>query len=225
LALSGKRDLILHGRDATRLASVRRRCQHPERHREWTAGLADPAAAGESLSDFLRSSGLRVAHFVHCAGVASVEPIRHADPSHVAATFKVNVLSAAAIVKALLDADPLRESLRSILLVSSAASLRGENGVAVYSATKGALDALVRSLAVELAPQIRVNALLPAIVRTPMSQATLDNPAMQDVLARKYPLGTGETADLAGVTEMLTSESSRWTTGSLWTVDGGRTLF
>ncbi|HEX7139374.1 MAG TPA: SDR family oxidoreductase [Vicinamibacterales bacterium] len=215
LELSATHDLLLHGRDDAKLQHLLARCVDPERHRCWLADLSDAAAAGESL----RRAGIEVANFVHCAGVNAIEPIHSATPQQVVAMFQVNVLSALAIIAA------CRETLRSIVLISSAASLRGEKGVAVYSATKGAIDAMARSLAVELAPRTRVNVVNPGIVRTPMSAPAIDSIAFAEGAERKYILGIGETHDVTAITGLLLSHRAEWITGSSVTVDGGRTLF
>jgi NAD(P)-dependent dehydrogenase (short-subunit alcohol dehydrogenase family) len=113
--------------------------------------------------------------------------------------------------------------LKSIVVVSSAASVRGEKGVAAYAASKGAVNGAVRTLAAELAPEVRVNAVLPGLVRTPMTDHTVKEDGEFDRLARRYPLGLGSAEQVGAVVRELLSPGSRWVTGGCWAVDGGLT--
>ncbi len=81
----------------------------------------------------------------------------------------------------------------------------------------------MKSLSVELAPGIRVNSILPGGVRTPMSEYALNDPAIIERIKVDYPLGLGETSDIANLVEFLLSEKARWITGQQFIIDGGRT--
>jgi NAD(P)-dependent dehydrogenase (short-subunit alcohol dehydrogenase family) len=216
-ALAPDHDLILHGRDETRLENVRNSCARAGRHSLWAADLRSVEYVTSSLRDVIVRDGLIVEHFVHCAGVTAVQPIREAAPDEVHALFSVNVLSALAIVSVLPD-------LRAILFVSSVAALRGEKGAAVYSASKGALLSLARSLAVELGPSVRVNALAPGLVRTAMAEETIRSEGFAERVGPRYPLGIGETADVVAMAKTLLASESRWITGATWVADGGRSV-
>ena len=108
----------------------------------------------------------------------------------------------------------------AIVAVSSTLALRGLKGAAAYSATKAALLALVRSLAIELAPQgIRANAVLPGAVPTDMVLDGLRQPAELAALTAQHPLGLGTPEDVAlAVVALL---ENPWTTGTEMVVDGG----
>jgi NAD(P)-dependent dehydrogenase (short-subunit alcohol dehydrogenase family) len=102
----------------------------------------------------------------------------------------------------------------------------GQRGKTIYSITKGALDAGIRSLALELADKrIRVNGVAPGVVETPMSkQATYSE--SDEALARiiaMHPLGLGQTTDVANACIYLLSDAARWVTGTTLTIDGGYT--
>jgi NAD(P)-dependent dehydrogenase (short-subunit alcohol dehydrogenase family) len=102
----------------------------------------------------------------------------------------------------------------------------------VYSMTKGALDALTRAMAMELAAYaIRVNAIAPGTVDTDLRRRTIANlPEQQqrdiaDLARRSYPLGRiGRVEDLGGIAVHLASDESQWTTGAVIHVDGGLTI-
>jgi meso-butanediol dehydrogenase/(S,S)-butanediol dehydrogenase/diacetyl reductase len=95
-----------------------------------------------------------------------------------------------------------------------------------YSAAKAGLISLTKSLAVEYGPVgVRANAVSPGTIRTPAwDEQMAENPATLEALTEWYPLGrVGEPEDIAAAVCFLASGSSRWTTGSVLTVDGGLT--
>jgi len=116
-----------------------------------------------------------------------------------------------------------------IVNLGSVSGMIGWGGSAVYSASKGAVLALTRALAIELAPySIRVNAVAPGSVRTPMVQNNIDlgedsGQAWQRIAAI-HPLGRpGEPEDIADAIMFLASKRSSFVTGSILTIDGGLT--
>ncbi|WP_279343096.1 SDR family NAD(P)-dependent oxidoreductase [Geothrix paludis] len=222
MSLAPQRALLLHGRDPARTCALAEACPRPGHHLEWVADLRDLGGVKDGLSALLWG-GERVSCLVHCAGMVQVGAVREARPAMVREQFRVNVLSAVAMLQAILQG-PDPQSLESVVLVSSAASRRGEPGAALYSATKGALDGLVAALAVQLAPQVRVNGVLPGIVPTPMSKTTLEGPDFLSKAASKYPLGIGRVEDVVAAVRFLVSQEARWITGMLMSVDGGRTV-
>jgi 3-oxoacyl-[acyl-carrier protein] reductase len=112
-----------------------------------------------------------------------------------------------------------------IILVSSTAGQRGEAGHSHYAATKGAIIAFVKSLAVEMAPRdIQVNAVAPGWVDTEMAAPALQNDARGAVVAQ-IPLGRLASADdIAGPILFLCSKLARHITGEVLNVNGGSVL-
>jgi NAD(P)-dependent dehydrogenase (short-subunit alcohol dehydrogenase family) len=111
----------------------------------------------------------------------------------------------------------------SIIHVSSVTGIFGVRSRAAYSATKGALVALTRTMAIDLAARhIRVNCVCPGFVRTPLIKALLaDGPRVERLLSM-HPLGRlGEPEDVAMAALFLASEESKWITGVSLPVDGG----
>ena len=113
----------------------------------------------------------------------------------------------------------------SVINMSSNLALMGIKGRDCYTAAKGGIAALTRSLAVEFAPQrVRVNALAPSATMTERVRKLMaDNPAI-DKLARSHLLGLLEPEDVANAALYLASEESRMTTGQIVSVDSGVTI-
>jgi 3-oxoacyl-[acyl-carrier protein] reductase len=111
----------------------------------------------------------------------------------------------------------------SIVNISSIVGISGYRGLAVYSATKAALDGLTRALARELGSRgIVVNGIAPGYLRTEMSHG-LDEDQLQQIV-RRTPAGRlGEPADIARAVLFLTDPSNDYLTGHVLVVDGGLT--
>jgi len=222
--LSGGRKLIVCGRDESRLAETIGSCERSADHLVWPFDLSDVAGISESLKIFLSDRAARVDTFVHCAGTIAVKPIRLMDADTVDEMFAVNCLSAVQIVRSLSQKRTNHGALENVVFMSSIYSMRGNAGHSVYAATKGALDALATSLAVELAPKVRVNSVLAGAVRTPMSEAVYRDEALAARLSDEYLLRLGEIDDLVDAVEFLISEKASWVSGQRFVVDGGKTL-
>jgi NAD(P)-dependent dehydrogenase (short-subunit alcohol dehydrogenase family) len=88
---------------------------------------------------------------------------------------------------------------------------------------KGAINGLTLSLAAELAPKIRVNAIAPSLTKTPLAENILKNEKMADAIASSHAMGRlGSAQDIAELTAFLLSQEASWITGQIIGVDGGR---
>jgi len=119
----------------------------------------------------------------------------------------------------------LRQKSGSIIHVASPTGIYGFTRLTAYSASKGGVFGLMRAMAADYAPHhIRVNAIVPGTIDTPMNAVELSDPAARQHYAELTParrLGTGE--DLAGVAVFLASDDSDYCVGGIFTVDGGLT--
>jgi NAD(P)-dependent dehydrogenase (short-subunit alcohol dehydrogenase family) len=112
---------------------------------------------------------------------------------------------------------------------ASIAALIAEPGLDIYTATKGALVSLTRSIAVEYAPEIRANTICPGIVETPMLEQALseehdeDLPATTAEMIEETPLGIAEPEEIARAIAFLASPDAAFVTGATIPVDGGYT--
>jgi NAD(P)-dependent dehydrogenase (short-subunit alcohol dehydrogenase family) len=108
----------------------------------------------------------------------------------------------------------------SILNVASVGGLSVESSIGAYNATKAALLHLTRTLAAELAPGVRVNAIAPGLVKTDMARALWE--PNEAAMAKVTPLARlGEPEDIARASAFLLSDAASWVTGSTLVIDGG----
>jgi len=219
--LGGERALILGGRDASKLREATG-LGDDGRHLLWPYDLRDVEGIQSSLTGLLEQHQATVDCFVHSAGVVKVMPMRLTEPAVVQEVMNVNVLSAMQILRTLLR-KANHGALANVLFISSTYSIRGVKGQALYAASKGALDAMMQSLAVELAPAVRVNSVLPGGVRTPMSERAFTDPQHLEKMKQEYLLRLGEVDDIVNVVEFMLSAKAGWITGQKIVVDGGQT--
>ena len=117
----------------------------------------------------------------------------------------------------------LKQTKGSIINIASIAAYAGQGGSLGYSPSKGAIKMLTQSLAAELAADgVRVNALAPGVIETPMTAVTRENPERLASFMTRIPMGrVGQTEDLVGPVIFLASDMSRYVTGITLPVDGG----
>lgn len=224
IRLSAERALILHGRDLERLEATRQACAAPERHVVWPFDLKKVEDLAASLTPLLAAAGRVVEAFVHCAGMVTVLPMKSVDHRVAQEIMNVNFFSAVEIVNLLLKKKINSGRLANVLFISSIWARTGAKAHAAYCASKAALDGLMRALAIELAPAVRVNSILPGAIQTTMAEQGFADPEILEKLRRDYPLGLGRPEDIADTIEFVLSERARWLTGQELVIDGGRTV-
>jgi NAD(P)-dependent dehydrogenase (short-subunit alcohol dehydrogenase family) len=150
-------------------------------------------------------------------------PVTSIETGAILKIFGVNVAAAIAWVEAARRAGLGEQPGAAVVNVASVAGLRPSPPIGIYGASKAALIHATAELAVELAPQIRVNAVAPAVVKT--SFATLLYEGREAEVAAGYPLGRlGVPEDVASVVAFLASDDAGWMTGQTLVVDGGLLL-
>jgi NAD(P)-dependent dehydrogenase (short-subunit alcohol dehydrogenase family) len=190
--------------------------------------LADRGETDRAARLLLDALEGRCDTLVNNAGMGNVRPFSETDDSVLDALFAVNFIAAFRLTRGLLPA--IRASRGgSVVNIASELALFGQSGYSAYSATKGAILAWSRTLAVELAPLgIRVNAVCPGPVETSLLAG--DFAAAPDPLGARsaeiasVPLGRlGLPTDISEVVAFLASDAAAFVTGVAWPVDGGKT--
>ena len=209
---------------ANRAAAEALCARHPGRAVALGADLGGEAACRGLVGDAARAlGGLEL--LVHSAGIWNDGAIERLERERLEEIFRVNVFSAFALVREALP--HLRAGTRGrggVVVVGSTAGQRGEAGHSHYAATKGALQSMVMSLAVELAPAVRVNLVSPGWVRTPMAEAELDSPLGARIAGALPNRRVGEPEDVAQAVLYLASEASGHLVGQDLCVSGGALL-
>lgn len=223
IRMSEKYNIIINGRSQERLEKVKAKLSQGN-HYIWDYDLEDVSTIEESIINFISEKGINISYFVHSAGFMKTVPLKMSSVKIYQSSYNINVISAALIIKNLVNRKNNNSFLKSAVLISSNISNFGAKAFSSYSSSKAGLDGLMRSLAVELAPKVRINSVLPGGVRTRMTEHMYQDEELIQRIASTYPLGLGEVQDIAEATMFLLSDKAKWITGQQITVDGGRTI-
>jgi 3-oxoacyl-[acyl-carrier protein] reductase len=200
--------------------------RHPGRVHHEQFDTADSFAIRRFVANAVDRFG-RVDHCVANAAVAAEGILATMSDADIDAMLTVNLRGAIVLVRECVRQFLAQPRARpdaeagAVVVVSSVVAARGSPGLAVYAATKAGLEGFARCLAREVGPRgIRVNAVAPGFLATELS-ATLSS-ADRERIIRRTPLGRlGDTADIVGAIDFLTSPGAAFVTGQTLTVDGG----
>lgn len=162
---------------------------------------------------------------VNNAGSQIVKPFAEQSEEEIAEVFVTNLVSTAQLISRALPL--LRESRGNVVNISSTAGRYTQfpsSGITMYSATRGGMNQMTRSLATELGPLgVRINAVAPGLtVAEVSSQTLLADPAQRGALEAMTPLGRiGQPADIAKAVLYLASDDAEWVTGQILDSSGG----
>lgn len=163
---------------------------------------------------------------VHAGAMSVHGGTLETDTRYFADIYNVNVIGAVRLVKAFVP-DMKTSHRGNVILISSINAEFATPSLSAYAASKGGLNNLMQTLALELAPfNIRVNAVSPASVDTPLLQSSFDladDPAAaREKNVGRHPLGRlGTPADVAAMSVFLASPLAGWVTGGVFPIDGG----
>jgi NAD(P)-dependent dehydrogenase (short-subunit alcohol dehydrogenase family) len=178
---------------------------------------------GSLFSRAVKDAGEPLDGLVYAVGTINLRSLQRLTEADFINDFQVNALGAALAIQAALPALKKCAGTASVVLFSSVAVIQGFTFHASIGMAKGAVNGLTLSLAAELAPKVRVNAIAPSLTRTALASGILANEQAAAALAGLHPmerLGTPE--DIASLCAFLISPEANWITGQILSVDGGR---
>jgi NAD(P)-dependent dehydrogenase (short-subunit alcohol dehydrogenase family) len=160
---------------------------------------------------------------VHSAGIVFSVPFKFLSVDKLSQIMRVNFEIPYVLTQGIIKSKKIQKNA-SLIFVSSVAYNTGLIGNSAYSASTGAISAMIKSIALELATQkIRVNAVCPGMVETNLIKE-ISSVSLEQLKAdeqRNYPLGYGKPEDVAHSIVFLLSDASSWITGTNLVIDGG----
>ncbi len=191
--------------------------------------ITDETLVSSCVNDTIKQFS-RIDVLVNCAGICIYETIEQSKPTNWRATFETNLDAMYSLVRSVVP-HMISRGYGRIVNISSTQSLAAESAVGAYAATKGAINAWSRALAVDLAPHgILVNVVAPGCIHTKMSfvhgvdETTTDLFQEWYVRHRKIPLARpGLSEEVASAVYFLSGSECSYITGHTLVVDGGLT--
>ncbi len=187
------------------------------------ANAGDPEQAESCVGYCVERFGTIDILVTNAATCPYAGPLVDMDMALARKTTDVNELGHLAWVQAAIRAGLGGARRGSVLTIASVGGLTVHKNLGWYNVTKAAGIHLTKHLAAELAPNVRVNAIAPGLIRTDFSRAQLKESG--EAAAQAIPMGRiGEAADVAAAALFLTSDAASWITGHTLVVDGGMLL-
>ncbi len=191
-----------------------------------TGSVTDEAHVQDVARKALDSFG-RIDILVNNAGIGDFgKRLHETDDATWANVLDVNLTGVFRMTRAIVP-QMIKQGRGAIINVSSVASLVGISGLPAYTASKGALDALTRAVAVDYAKDgIRCNVVNPGLVDTPMAAPLMADPDRLHPILSQYAIRRpGSVDEIANMILYLASDESAWVTGATFRIDGGMTVY
>ncbi len=208
--------LFITGRNEERLSNTYNQLGTFAQHDKIIADLNQEISIHALIETIEKIDGI-----VHCAGVVKLCPVKMITEKHIQEVFGINTFGSILLTSYLLRKKKINKGA-SIVFISSVASKYPYKGGAIYAASKAAIEAYSKTLALEYASKkIRSNCICAGMVKTPVLEQSKELLNVQENRETTHPLGFGEPIDVANAILYLLSDSSKWVTGTNMIVDGG----
>jgi len=213
--------VYLTARNKERLEDTLKNMFNPCSHKIILADLSN-SSDRESLINLIED---KLDGVVHCAGFTITKPFRFVSEEDISKIMNVNFIAPVFLTQRLLKKKKINDNSSIVFISSISGTCISYIAGAPYSASKGAINGIAKTLALELAPKhIRVNTVIPGMVDTNILNGVLASSQLEED-AKKYPLKRyGKPEEIAYGVIYLLSDASQWVTGTNLKIDGGFTL-
>ena len=215
-------NVILTARNEERLNETLQQMDNIQLHQIIVADLSNM----DDIKTLVDSIGNPLDGIVLCAGFTIVKPFRFVSENNIDSIINVNFKASAILLQMLLKRKGINKKASIVFISSVSGVWVSTMGNTLYSASKGAVNGLIKGLALEMATKaIRVNSVNPGMVNTPFfKDDVISKEELQEDIKR-YPLGRyGNPKEIAYAVIYLLSDASAWVTGTNLKIDGGYTL-
>ena len=179
----------------------------------------------EAINRFLDYTETPIDILVNNAAIRLRKPLNEISPKAFSEVLEANLTSIYAISRSFAARLEDQQTNGSLINITSIAGPRARPGDPAYTAAKGGLEALTRSLAVELAPKVRCNAIAPGYFATDANAAYFHNEEVKQFVENRIPLKRwGQPEEIAGAAVFLASNASSYITGHTLVIDAGLTI-
>lgn len=214
--------VFLTARSEERLNDTLHRMDNPERHVVLPANLLEK----QDINSLVDKISENLDGIVQCAGVTNPKPFYYFQESDIESLMKVNFYAPFLLIQSLFKKKKIKRK-GSVVFISSISGVYVSSvGGSLYSASKGAVNGIIKGLALELAPKsIRVNSVNPGMIETNIFDSGIIDRELLNEDSKRYPLKRyGRAEEVAYAVIYLLSDATAWMTGSNIKIDGGYTL-
>jgi len=215
--------VIITGRNPDKLNSTFQNLENQDlNHEKITFDLADK----DNLVDFVEKIAIKIDGIVHSAGIVSTVLFPFINKDKISSIMDVNFFAPTLLTQLLLKKKKFNKEASVVFLSSIDGPITCHAGNSMYAASKGAISAVARGMAVDLAhKKIRVNCVLPGMTETPLIYNDSISPEQLELDKDLYPLKRyGKPEEIAHAIIYFLSDASSWVTGCNFVIDGGFTL-
>ena len=213
--------VVITGRNENRLKETYRLLEGENQPDYIVADLTKQEEIDSLVNELPKLDGL-----VNCAGLTRVLPFQFAKQSDFKDILEVNFFAPTEITRLLIKLKKMNKDSSIVFISSVSGVFCSAPASSIYSASKGAVNGLIKGMAIDLAPRgIRVNSVNPGMIDTDIfSDAVITKEQLEED-AKRYPLKRyGKPEEVAHAVIYLLSDASKWVTGSSLLIDGGYTL-